>query len=182
MIDNIPQPKSSRENYNNEETFLSMMGEISSTNNKFDDEYINNDKRSMSEHNKCYTTILKAYSETLKDNILEKNKLKKCFFWICSAILVGIALAFVSCLCISLYYIFAYPGISFDIASIVSVMGAMATAFISSFMILPKVITRYLFNKKEEENMMNVINKIQEYDTKIRQNIKEHDDKKDNGR
>ena len=49
-------------------------------------------------------------------------------------------------------------------------------------MILPKVITRYLFNKKEEENMMNVINKIQEYDTKIRQNIKEHDDKKDNGK
>lgn len=43
MIDNIPQPKSSRVNYNNKEIFLSMMGEISSTNNKFDDdEYITN--------------------------------------------------------------------------------------------------------------------------------------------
>ena len=81
-----------------------------------------------------------------------------------------------------MFFIFANPDVSFDIASIVSLIGAMATAFISSFMILPKVITRYLFNKKEEENMMNVINKIQEYDTKIRQNIKEHDDKKDNGK
>lgn len=183
MIDNIPQPKSSRVNYNNKEIFLSMMGEISSTNNKFDDdEYITNDKRSMNEHNECYTRILETYSKTLEGNILEKNKLKKYFFYICSGILISIALAFVVCLGLSLFFIFANPDVSFDIASIVSLIGAMATAFISSFMILPKVITRYLFNKKEEENMMNVINKIQEYDTKIRQNIKEHDDKKDNGR
>lgn len=183
MIDNIPQPKSSRVNYNNKEIFLSMMGEISSTNNKFDDdEYITNDKRSMNEHNECYTRILETYSYTLETNILEKNKLKKKFFHICSYILIGIALAFVVCLIICLYNIFKYPEESFDIASIVSVMGAMATAFISSFMILPKVITRYLFNKKEEENMMNVINKIQKYDTRIRQNIKDHDDKKDNGK
>lgn len=155
---------------------------LSNKNKKFDDEYITNDKRSMNEHNECYTRILETYSYTLEANILEKNKLKKRFFHICSYILIGIALAFVVCLIICLYNIFKYPEESFDIASIVSVMGAMATAFISSFMILPKVITRYLFNKKEEENMMNVINKIQKYDTRIRQNIKEHDDKKDNGK
>ena len=155
---------------------------LSNKNKKFDDEYITNDKRSMNEHNECYTRILETYSKTLEGNILEKNKLKKYFFYICSGILIGIALAFVVCLGLSLFFIFANPDVSFDIASIVSLIGAMATAFISSFMILPKVITRYLFNKKEEENMMNVINKIQEYDTKIRQNIKEHDDKKDNGR
>ena len=81
MIDNIPQPKSSKVNYNNKEIFLSMMGEISSTNNKFDDdEYITNDKRSMNEHNECYTRILETYSYTLEANILEKNKLKKNFF------------------------------------------------------------------------------------------------------
>lgn len=155
---------------------------LSNKNKKFDDEYITNDKRSMNEHNECYTRILETYSKTLEGNILEKNKLKKYFFYICSGILISIALAFVVCLGLSLFFIFANPDVSFDIASIVSLIGAMATAFISSFMILPKVITRYLFNKKEEENMMNVINKIQEYDTKIRQNIKEHDDKKDNGK
>ncbi|WP_373244739.1 hypothetical protein [Megamonas funiformis] len=153
---------------------------LSNKNKKFDDEYITNDKRSMNEHNECYTRILETYSYTLEANILEKNELKKEFFYVCSGILKWIAISFIVTLIICLFNIFKYPKESFDIASIVSVMGAMATAFISSFMILPKVITRYLFNKKEEENMMNVINKIQKYDTRIRQNIKDHDDKKNN--
>ena len=81
---------------------------LSNKNKKFDDEYITNDKRSMNEHNECYTMILKAYSKTLEGNILEKNKLKKYFFYICSGILISIALAFVVCLGISLFFIIMF--------------------------------------------------------------------------
>lgn len=37
---------------------------LSNKNKKFDDEYITNDKRSMNEHNECYTRILETYSYT----------------------------------------------------------------------------------------------------------------------
>lgn len=53
---------------------------LSNKNKKFDDEYITNDKRSMNEHNECYTRILETYSYTLEANILEKNELKKRIF------------------------------------------------------------------------------------------------------
>lgn len=53
---------------------------LSNKNKKFDDEYITNDKRSMNEHNECYTRILETYSYILEANILEKNKLKKKIF------------------------------------------------------------------------------------------------------
>ena len=67
---------------------------LSNKNKKFDDEYITNDKRSMNEHNECYTRILETYSYTLEANILEKNKLKKEFFYVCSGILKWIAISF----------------------------------------------------------------------------------------
>lgn len=38
---------------------------------------------------------------------------------------------------------------------------------------IPKIITKYLFNRKEEENMMNIIQNIQKHDLTIRQDIKD---------
>ena len=35
-------------------------------------------------------------------------------------------------------------------------------------MMIPKMITRYLFNKSEEEHLAEIIGKIQEYDKNIR--------------
>ena len=35
-------------------------------------------------------------------------------------------------------------------------------------MVIPKMITKYLFNEKEEEHLAEIISKIQEYDRDIR--------------
>ena len=39
-------------------------------------------------------------------------------------------------------------------------------------MILPKIITDYLFNKDEEKNMMQIIENIQKHDLTIRNDIR----------
>ena len=39
---------------------------------------------------------------------------------------------------------------------------------LGTFMVVPQMITKYLFNKKEEENLAAIISKIQKYDRDIR--------------
>ena len=68
---------------------------------------------------------------------------------------------------------FKYQHLTFQINNIVAVVTAIGTAFVSSFFIIPKIITKYLFNRKEEENMMNIIQNIQKHDLTIRQDIKD---------
>ena len=49
-------------------------------------------------------------------------------------------------------------------ASLFTALGTL----IGTFMMIPKMITRYLFNKSEEEHLAEIIGKIQEYDKNIR--------------
>ena len=135
--------------------------------------FVSNDEISMRSHNDCYTKILEAYSFTLKKNIEDKYTYKKRFFYCCIAILLLIAFTLIGCLISNLVMIFMYPHIQFDIKSIIALMATLATAFISSFMIIPKIITQYLFNLNEEKNMMDIIKNIQTHDLKIRDDIKE---------
>lgn len=63
------------------------------------------------------------------------------------------------------------PNKEFDIKSITTIISAISIAFISSFMYIPKLITRYLFNLNEDANMIEVIQNIQRHDLTIRKNI-----------
>lgn len=47
------------------------------------------------------------------------------------------------------------------------------TALISTFMTVSKMITKYLFNKYEEEHLTEIIGKIQEYDINIKRGYKD---------
>lgn len=69
---------------------------------------------------------------------------------------------------------FCYQHLIFQINNIISIISAISIAFVSSFMIIPKIITNYLFNLNEEKNMMEIIQNIQKHDLNIRQDIKEY--------
>lgn len=150
---------------------LEMLG-----NPKFNDEntsFVSNDVVSMEAHNESYTNILKAYSEELEGNIRFKNKCKECFFYLCVGVMGSICIALIAVLGTITYMTFKYQHLTFQINNIVAVVAAIGTAFVSSFFIIPKIITKYLFNRKEEENMMNIIQNIQKHDLTIRQDIKD---------
>ena len=145
--------------------------------NSFEDitrtSFVTNDEISMRHHNEAYTKILEAYSDTLKTNLENKNQYKRKFFYCCLYTLRPLAFGFPAILTIIIGYILLYPDNHLDIKSIVTVITAMSAAFISSFMILPKIITQYLFNLDEEKNIREIIKNIQEHDKVIREDIKE---------
>ena len=120
---------------------------------------------SLSAHNEQYTELLKAYVEDFKRNSLDKKKNKQELFKIAIRILFlitisTILLMFVTLLCLSLGVV--------DVLGTSLELIAALTTLLGTFMIIPKMITKYLFNKKEEENLANIISKIQDYDRQIR--------------
>ncbi len=55
-----------------------------------------------------------------------------------------------------------------DFQFIISSMAAMMTVFI----VLPKIMTKYLFDVEEEKNIYNIVKQIQDYDQVIRENLR----------
>ena len=45
-------------------------------------------------------------------------------------------------------------------------------SMITVFMVLPKIMTKYLFDIEEEKNIYNIVKQIQDYDHIIRDNLK----------
>ena len=54
------------------------------------------------------------------------------------------------------------------VVTIISSMAAMMTVFI----VLPKIMTKYLFDVEEEKNIYNIVKQIQDYDQVIRENLR----------
>ncbi len=126
------------------------------------------DTSSLSAHNDQYTELLKAYVNDFIYNSSKKREnkqklfdvSKKLLFWIP---LTTILLMFVIIICLA-----------FDKVNILEALPGLLTALttlLGTFMIVPQMITKYLFNKKEEENLANIISKIQEYDSNIRKDL-----------
>lgn len=123
------------------------------------------DSASLLEHNEQYTALLKAYVRDFEANSANKLKNKQYVFKISMKMLVGIpvfSLLLIGVTLVALIFgcITALDTVPELLAALVSLLG--------TFMVIPKIITKYLFNKKEEENLVNIINKIQEYDKDIR--------------
>lgn len=142
--------------------------------NKF---FVSNDIVSMESHNESYNDILKAYSSNLNKNLQFKNDCKALFFYLCLGVMIIICLSLVIVLGVITYMTFAYQHLSFQISNIIAIVTAIGTAFISAFFIIPKIITEYLFNLKEEENMMKIVQNIQRHDLSIRKDIKDYNKK-----
>lgn len=135
--------------------------------NHFEDasnSFVGNDELSMRSHNESYTKILAGYSNTLEENLTAKCDYKKWFFWCCIGILFSVAMTLIG----------SVQHLTFAIQNVISIVSAISVAFIASFMIIPKIITNYLFNLNEEKNMMEIIQNIQKHDLAIRKDIKEY--------
>ena len=123
------------------------------------------DTNSLLEHNLQYTALLKAYVDIFASNSVKKMKNKQILFNIAMGMLISIPT--VSFLLIIGTLICMACGIITVFESIPEVVSAL-TAILGTFMVIPKMITKYLYNKKEEEHLANIIGKIQDYDKDIR--------------
>ena len=123
------------------------------------------DTSSLSEHNKQYTELLKAYVEDFKKNSENKRKNKEKLFKIAKILLLFIPIATIVLMLVIL--ILLACNIVSILDAILELIAALST-LLGTFMTIPKMITKYLFNKDEENHLAQIIGKIQEYDRDIR--------------
>lgn len=133
---------------------------------------LSNDINAVYEHNKIFTQILNSYSKNLDSSSEQKKFFKKVFFCLCCCILGITFLMIVAVISIVTYMIFRYQHLSFDINGIYSILGVLTGTFLTTFIVLPYIISKYLFNIREEDNLMTIVNLIKEHDIKIRGNIR----------
>lgn len=110
-------------------------------------------------HDESYTAILDAYTESVRDNLKKKSTYKSITFWISCAFLVIIFLLMVFIL-IYLVCKKSFTGVAQWCAIVVPALASFLTVFI----VIPKVITKYLFNSEEEKYMSEIIKNLQDYD------------------
>ncbi len=123
------------------------------------------DASSLSKHNEQYTALLKAYVDGFKNDSENKRKNKEVIFIIAKQLLIFIPL-FTVLFMFATLILLALHIIDF-VESIPGLLAALAS-LIGTFMIIPQMITEYLFNKDEENHLAEIISKIQEYDRDIR--------------
>lgn len=102
-----------------------------------------------------FQKYLENINEIVKQNEEQKFKLKKYFFY-CVMIILFLVIIFPYIL------VFVFHEKVTDVTVIT--MGISSTAeVVSSIIVLPKIIAKYLFNKKEEDNKRQIISNMQTY-------------------
>ena len=135
---------------------------------KSDKALYKSDTSSLSKHNKQYTVLLRAYVEDYRCNSVIKKMHKEDLFKIAKRLLIFIPILTIIYMFLTLFLL-AYNKIDF-LESLPGLFVAL-TSLIGTFMVIPQMITEYLFNKSEEEHLSNIISKIQEYDRNIRDGL-----------
>lgn len=121
-------------------------------------------------YTQAYIGILDVYRDYIEKSVKNKSRLKVCFFLLVCIIMIVMIYLF--------YYSMQHSFILFSYmaekqSQSASVVTGAVTALVSSFvtmttsiLVLPKIVARYLFNKKEDKSMMKIIGNIQKYEIK----------------
>ena len=131
------------------------------------------DDEEYNRRNAFYSELLSEYIKIYKKKEDAKAKYKSCFF-VC--ILVSFFIIVVGGIAgIILISIFADSSLASAGIAAVDVAG-----IISALMVLPKIIAEHLFPVDEESNMLNMVQRMQENDTQIRNMLYDIDNGDDN--
>ncbi len=120
--------------------------------------FIANRRRATNERDTLFNEFLKAYTYDFKNKSTQKITLKKCFF-------ILIMIIFFIILLIPVFEIIFFSSHNNIASFIVSIIGSFIELF-TAFLVLPKIIAEYLFNKEEDNNMVTIIEKMQIYNLK----------------
>lgn len=128
------------------------------------------DSNSARNLNNAYESLLRSYTDHIKVSLTYKRKMKAVFFIFSIALMSLLVLAIINCV-----VLFANNMISDKPSNIIDFLPALITglvSFVTSIIIIPKVIAEHLFNHEEESFMIKIVEIIQSHDTSIRDNMK----------
>lgn len=130
----------------------------------FDKDQQFNDDSHKARHEGSYTKILESYADGIKLTLEQKTKYKPRFFTLSYWFLLGGSLIFILLLFMCLHIFMYNKSDSALISGVTSVILSATISFLTIFIVIPKIITKYLFNSEEEKYMTEIIKSIQEYD------------------
>lgn len=121
-------------------------------------------------YTKRYLKLLKTYTNQINDAIDQRYDLKNKFFKRISIMMSILGVFFILSISVSfcLFWIMTvndFKSTSIVVGSITGMLSSFATMFLSIFK-LPKIIAKYLFNKKEDYTMNKIIKNIQKYEVR----------------
>lgn len=114
---------------------------------------------SREQHEKAYTEILNAYSANIVKTLSKKRIYKTLIFWLSFVLLSGIS--------VGMFVLLIVLIITDRIRGVLdwcSIIAPAVVSFLTVFIVIPRVITEYLFNAEEEKYMSEIIKNIQNYD------------------
>lgn len=124
---------------------------------KFDSEF--NRPSQREKHETAYTEILNAYSTNIVKTLSKKRFYKTLIFWLSFVLLASIS--------VGMFVLLAILIVTDHIQDILdwcSIIVPAVVSFLTIFIVIPRVITEYLFNAEEEKYMSEIIKNIQNYD------------------
>lgn len=139
---------------------LDMLGAANSIEKDADLDISDND--SMKFHNNQYDALLQAYVEKTKRTFDFKLHYAELFLSSVLEALRVILAMFMIC-------IFACAFGNMDKLSLIL---PVCVSFLAAYIVIPQIITKYLFNEKEEQYMSEIIKNIQNFDKAVRRDLK----------
>lgn len=136
---------------------------------RLDYDYKKSQNEQIIEREKLFNNFLKEYTHTFKEKSNQKKILKYIFFGCVMFILVGVPV---------ISFIFVIKADN-TIELITTVLGSLGE-FITAFIILPKIIAKYLFDKEEDTNLTNLIIKMQDYNLSSKNKLDKKEDNNEN--
>ena len=105
---------------------------------------------------KKYSGILSSYENHIAKTLKFKRTYKHFVFWVSLSILTITFVAFIGIL---LFAKNAFNDLNFTVSSLISL--------VTVFIVIPQIISNYLFNKDEEKYMCEIVKNIQKHDLSI---------------
>lgn len=128
------------------------------------------DYNEVLKHHERYTRLLSTYVNNTRINLYAKNLIKVTFFIITMWIWITLIILFKSSFHEVLKIINSQNVNEDYIKSTIDLLAALVPSLISlitSFIVIPKIIAKYLFNMKEEKSMIEIIKSLQTYDNEL---------------
>lgn len=126
------------------------------------------DSDSLSRHSENYDDILKNYTNHVSETLKSKRNMKLAFFIVALSTMGLTVLSIAACVII---IAINAQNESFDVQDYIVPVVSALVSFLTTFIVIPKIIAEYLFNSNEDSVMKDIVSSIQDYDKFIRNDL-----------
>ncbi len=148
--------------------YIRVIASNNSTRVKNDADLANIDRGSMKKHSGEYDKLLSAYTSHIEKTLNSKRNMKLWFY------VISIIVMFLSTVILIICVIYTISSIHNSSLGFLDYIPSCVTAlssFLTVYIVIPKIIAKYLFNSHEENVMKDIVTSIQEYDKQIRKKL-----------